>query len=107
MLGAVALAALAVSLVLALAVAKAPRTNANGSAARSTQLESRFAAPAREPTAEPPAVRAAPAAPVVRALPLWALLAPWTFTVDATALLGLAAIFIGRYNARRHRRARR
>jgi hypothetical protein len=102
LLAAVALAALAVSLLLAFAVATAPRPDANGDGARHTiaTAETPIAAPA----AQPPAVSTAAGAgqPPL----LWALLAPWAFAVDAVAVLGLAAVLILRYHARRRRGAR-
>ncbi len=115
LLAAVALAALAVSLLLAFASATAPRPDANGDGARRTTAE----APLLAPAAQPPAVSTAAGADAehesdVGGVPgngpsrprLWALLAPWAFAVDAIAVLGLAAVFIVRYNARRGRGAR-
>ncbi len=103
-LAAVALAALAVSLLLAFASATAPRPDANGDAARRTTAETPIAAPA----AQPPAASTAAGADAEHEQPplLWTLLAPWAFAVDAIAVLGLAAVLIVRYNARRRRGAR-
>ena len=104
-LAAVALAVLAVSLVLAFASAPAPRPDANADAARRTTAETHLSTRAPETTAQTPS--AAPASPVDRPPLLWALLAPWAFAADAIAVLGLAAVLIVRYNARRRRGARR
>lgn len=126
-LAAVALAALAVSLLLAFAVAPASRPDANGDRARHTIAERRSSKQTQETTAEtllatraqPPAVStvagvdaehgndvggAAGNGPSRRLL--WGLLAPWAFAVDEIAVLGLAAVLIVRYNARRRRGAR-
>jgi hypothetical protein len=99
-LAAVALAALAVSLLLAFASVTAPRPDANGDGARRTTAETPIAAPAAQPPAASTAADAEPPPP------LWALLAPWAFAVDAIAVLGLAVVLIVRYNARRRRGAR-
>jgi hypothetical protein len=113
-LAAVALAALAVSLLLAFASATV-RPDANGDGARRTAVEGRFSAQAREksaekpiaaPAAQPPAVSTAERAAADQPPLLWALLAPWAFAADAIAVLGLAAVLIVRYNARRRRGAR-
>jgi hypothetical protein len=109
LLAAVPLAALAVSLLLAFASATAPRPDANGDGARRTTAERRSSTQARETTAETPiaAPAAQPPPSLVDQPPLlWALLAPWAFAVDAIAVLGLAAVLIVRYNARRRRGAR-
>jgi len=94
LLAAVVLASLAVSLLLAFAVATAPRPTAE--------------IPIAAPAAQPPAVSRAAVADAEhdQPPPLWALLAPWAFTVDAIAALGLAAVLVVRYHARRRRGAR-
>lgn len=114
-LAAVALAALALSLLLAFASTMVPRPDANGDAARRTTADRPAGTPTREttektpiaaPAAQPPAVSTAAGAAADSPPRLWALLAPWTFAVDAIALLGFAAVLIVRYNARRRRGAR-
>ena len=98
-IAAVALAVLALSLLLAFASATAPHPGPNGEGARRTPVETRFGTQTSiaAPAAPPPE----PATPR-----LWALLAPWTFRIDALAVLGLAAVLIVRRNARRRPRAR-
>jgi len=103
LLAAVALAALTISLLLAFASATAPRPDANGDGARRTTAETPIAAPA----AQPRAVSTGAGADVDQPPLLWVLLAPWAFAVDGIAVLGLAAVLIVRYNARRRRGARR
>jgi len=89
-----------------LAFASAPRPHANGDGARRTIAETPIAAPA----AQPPAARNGPSLPLPLSIDqpslLWPLLAPWAFAADAIAVLGLAAVLIVRYLARRRRGAR-
>jgi len=109
-LAALALAALALSLLLAFAFAMAPRRAANGDSATRTTVESRFGSPARQTTAQIPIVAPAAQPPAASSFAdrptLWALLAPFTFAVDAIAVLGLAAVLVVRYNVRRRRGVR-
>jgi len=100
-LAAVALAALAASLLLAFALAAAPHWGTNGDHAPYAIVERRFTSPAAPP---PPTVAVGnESSPPM----LWALLAPPAFSVDAIALLGLAAVLIVRAEARRRRGPRR
>jgi membrane protein implicated in regulation of membrane protease activity len=106
---AVALAALAVSLLLAFAAATAPRPDANGDGARRTTATAGTPIASHENNVGDAAGNG-PSRPlpslVDRPRPLWTLLAPWAFAVDAIAVLGLAAVLIVRYHARRRRGAR-
>jgi hypothetical protein len=105
-LGALALAALAISLLLAFASVTAPLPKA----------------PTAAPAAQPLAVSTAAGGGVMhenevgrgaagngpsRPPLLWALLTPWALAVDALAVLGLAAVLIVRYTARRRSGARK
>jgi hypothetical protein len=115
LLVAVAFAAFTISLLLAFASAKVPRPDANGGSAHRTTAERHSSTQARETTAEtpiaapaaqPPAASMTAGAAVDQPPPLWVLLAPWAFAVDGIAVMGLAAVLIVRYNARRRRGAR-
>ncbi|MGH7728601.1 MAG: hypothetical protein ACREM2_07420 [Vulcanimicrobiaceae bacterium] len=102
---AVALAALAGALLLAFTFAfvTAPRPAGRSLQARPATAQTPMTVAATQRSA--PAASSGAAAGVER-LPLWALLAPWAFAVDALAVLGLAAVLLVRYLARRRRGAR-
>ncbi len=65
-----------------------------------------MAAPAARPSAAENEPSKPPPSLENQAPSLSALLAPWAFAIDAIAVLGLAAVLIVRYNARRRRGAR-
>jgi hypothetical protein len=93
-LAAVALSALALSLGLAFAAATVPRAAAK---AHGTPANASIAAPVMRSPVVPPAVTND------QSPPLWTLLARWTYTVDAIALLGFVAVVVVRRNTRRRR----
>jgi hypothetical protein len=115
-LAALPLATLAASLLLAFAVTVVPRFHWIRIGAHRAAPQTPIAAPAARPFPASTAAGsnaghggdagAAAANGSSEPASLWPLLTPWAITVDAVALLGLAAVLLVRNNSRRRRGAR-